>query len=148
MQGGRIKLDFYNGYCCRFWPTGVTRCPLQNMKKKRREVQWTLIRQAEIVSWIDTWEVIVIPVHRWPRCRKSTEDFPQGSHASRLCLRNITPTKLSTVALFRGVTLASVDWNHDQFSESSTTLFTVSESGVYWLKFPRAHLTQCKVYHS
>lgn len=37
MQDGRIKLDFCNGYCCRFWPTGVTRCPLHDMKKKQRE---------------------------------------------------------------------------------------------------------------
>lgn len=35
MQDGCIKLDFCNGYCCRFWPTGVTRCPLHDMKRQR-----------------------------------------------------------------------------------------------------------------
>lgn len=51
--------------------------------------------------------------------------------ASRPCLRIITPSRLSAVALFSRVTLAMVDWNGDQFCENSTMLFTVSESGVY-----------------
>lgn len=54
------------------------------------------------------------------------ESGPVGSASE-----NITASRLSAVALFSGVTSATVDWNRDQFCENSTTLFTVSESGVY-----------------
>lgn len=39
--------------------------------------------------------------------------------ASQLCLRNITALRLSTVAIFSRVTLATVDWNRDQFCETA-----------------------------
>lgn len=75
---------------------------------------------------------MVVP--RRPRCRTSPcgggggggESGPVGSASE-----NITASRLSAVALFSGVTSATVDWNRDQFCENSTTLFTVSESGVY-----------------
>lgn len=82
-----MKLDFYNGYRCRFWLTCVTRCQLQQCRKqidgsgdlgnmlKRGEVQWPLIRRAAIVSWIET---VVEPVTRWPRCQNICRAFPSG----------------------------------------------------------------------
>lgn len=126
-------------------PPGVE---FQNMDKKHGAVQWTLIRQAEIVSWIDTWEVIVEPVRRWPCCQTLLRIFTSLMVMPAGCASDISPLQNSTVVLFRRVALTTVGWNRDQFCENSTMLFTVSENGVYWLKFPRAHLTQCKVYHS
>lgn len=64
-----------------------------------------------------------------------------GGIASRLHLQMSTSSRLSAVALSSRVTLATVDWKCNQFCENNTTIFIVSESGVYWLKFARAHLT-------
>lgn len=112
---------------------------------KRGEVQWTLIRRAEIVLSDrcsgGSQEATLQNISLWGG--GGGESGPVGSASE-----NITASRLSAVALFSGVTSATVDWNRDQFCENSTTLFTVSESGVYWLKFPRAHLSQYKVYYS
>lgn len=94
------------------------------------------IRRVEIVSRISTWGGIIEPVPRL-LLRVSLRD----ADAFWLCHRNITPSRL---ALSSRVTLATVDWNCDQLCVTGTPLFTVSESGAYWLKSPRAHLTLWK----
>lgn len=45
---------------------------------KHGEVQWSLIRQAEIVSRIDTWEAIMELVPGSSRRQTPAEGFPQG----------------------------------------------------------------------
>lgn len=105
------------------------------------EVQWTLSRQAEIVPRIDAVAV-------FPKATASTEDFPAGWwHTSALPPRRHSFKILHCRFFFFSsrVALATVDWNCDQFCENSTMLFTVSESGVYRLKSPWAHLNQSKV---
>lgn len=63
---------------------------------------------------------MVEPVPRWP-----AEGFPSG--------------KVMPVGSARHqVTLATVDWNRDQFCENSTMLFTVSGSGVILIEISQS----------
>jgi len=120
----------------------------QSMEKKHRTVIW----DAEIVYWLISWKVIGKSVHGWLRCQTLTcsEDFPSGMTMPITSASEISNLHNSPMLHFSGETLTTVKvyWNRDCFCENGTALFTVSENGVYSLKFSKAHLTQSKVYYS
>lgn len=137
--------DFYSGYYCRFWLACVTGCQEANKQEWRQslclgnmlkhgEVQWTVIRQAEIVSWIDTGGATG---PRWPHCRTSAgwEGFPSGM-AMPVGTASKWP-RLQNAALFESLWPRSTGTKIN-FCENSTALFTVSESSVLLIKISQS----------
>lgn len=126
MQEEGMKLNFYNGYAVDFdlpVSPGVNFNNTGSEKETRKSLFRKYVPKCNELGSNKLRLINTVVVPRRPRWRTSAEGFPPrwrclsapGLHCSS----------------FSRVTLATVYWNRDQFCENSTTLFTVSESGVY-----------------